>query len=206
MLLKGFTIGMLISAPMGPVGILCIQRTLNKGRWQGFFTGVGAAGSDLFYCLLTGLGMSFVTNFVEANKSLLQIIGSVVLLIYSVYLLRSKSVTPVSKKPEGKTNYWQDSLTGFLFTLSNPLIVFLIIGLFAQFSFTSPDLHFYHYIAGYLAIIAGALSWWFFISTTVNAVRSHFNLRSMWLINRIIGLIILVMSAIGLISGISDFI
>ena len=57
---KGVIIGMLASAPMGPVGILCVQRTLNKGRWYGFVTGVGATASDLFYALITGLGMSFV--------------------------------------------------------------------------------------------------------------------------------------------------
>ena len=57
---KGLIIGILASAPMGPVGILCVQRTLNKGRWYGFVTGLGATASDLFYALITGLGMSFV--------------------------------------------------------------------------------------------------------------------------------------------------
>ena len=77
--LRGMAIGLLISAPMGPIGMLCIQRTLNKGRWPAFFTGVGAALSDLIYCLLTGLCLSFITDFVETNQLLLQIIGSLVL-------------------------------------------------------------------------------------------------------------------------------
>ena len=64
-IVKGLAIGVLISAPMGPIGMLCIQRTLNKGRAAGFFTGVGAALSDLLYSLLTGLGMSIIINFVE---------------------------------------------------------------------------------------------------------------------------------------------
>lgn len=55
---RGLLIGILVSAPMGPIGMLCIQRTLNRGRWPAFFTGVGAGVSDLLYCLLTGLGLS----------------------------------------------------------------------------------------------------------------------------------------------------
>ena len=57
---KGLLIGIIASAPMGPVGILCIQRTLNKGRWYGFITGIGAAVSDTIYALIVGLGMSFI--------------------------------------------------------------------------------------------------------------------------------------------------
>ena len=64
---KGIIIGVLVSAPMGPIGMLCIQRTLNKGRWHGFVTGLGAALSDVIYAALTCLGMGVVVNFVEAN-------------------------------------------------------------------------------------------------------------------------------------------
>lgn len=81
--MRGILIGILVSAPMGPIGMLCIQRTLNRGRWPAFFTGIGAGMSDLIYCLLTGLGLSFVTDFIEDNQSLLQLIGSVVLLVYA---------------------------------------------------------------------------------------------------------------------------
>ena len=62
---KGILIGMIASAPMGPVGVLCVQRTLNKGRWYGFVTGVGAALSDIIYAGITGLGMSLVMDFVN---------------------------------------------------------------------------------------------------------------------------------------------
>jgi len=77
---SGLLIGIFISAPMGPIGMLVIQRTLNKGRRPALFTGVGAALSDLTYSLLTGLGLSFITDFIIAKELLLQIIGSVVLI------------------------------------------------------------------------------------------------------------------------------
>lgn len=66
-LVKGFVIGIVVSAPLGPVGVLCIQRTLNKGRWYGFVTGLGASLSDIAYALLTGYGMSFVFDYINKN-------------------------------------------------------------------------------------------------------------------------------------------
>ena len=88
---KGIIIGILASAPMGPVGILCVQRTLNKGRWYGFVTGIGATVSDLFYAIITGVGMSFVMNLINNahNKFILQITGSLMLLLFGIYSFRS---------------------------------------------------------------------------------------------------------------------
>lgn len=83
-MLSGLLVGILISAPMGPIGVLVIQRTLTKGRWPGFFTGLGAGLSDIIYCLLTGLGLSLVIDFIERNQNVLQIIGSIFLIGYAV--------------------------------------------------------------------------------------------------------------------------
>lgn len=204
-ILRGFVIGVLISAPMGPVGVLCIQRTMNKGRWAGFYTGLGAAISDLMYSLLAGLGLSIVIDFIEANQNPLQIAGSIVLLVFALYLLRRNPVRTLRRLKDKKKSYVQDLVTGFLFTVSNPLILFLIIGLYARFNFMLPEYDVFHYLLGYLFIFVGAISWWFVITFFVNAVRSHFNLRSMWLVNRIIGAIILVMSLVGLVMGVCNY-
>mgnify|MGYP000178832119 CR=1 FL=1 len=69
LLVKGLIVGVVVSAPLGPVGVLCIQRTLNKGRWYGFVTGLGAALSDIGYALITGYGMSFMDDFLAKNLS-----------------------------------------------------------------------------------------------------------------------------------------
>ena len=191
---------------MGPIGVLCIQRTLNKGRWSGFFTGLGASLSDMIYCLLTGFGLSFVFDFIESNQNILQIIGSAALMIYGLYLLRKNPAGNLKAPKNKKASYPQDFITGFLFTFSNPLILFLIISFFARFNFLSPDYQFYHYVIGFFFIFVGALSWWFVITYFVNKVRAKFNVRSMWLVNSIIGVIILLMSAFGLVMGIKDYI
>lgn len=204
-IIRGLAIGILVSAPMGPIGVLCIQRTLNKGRWSGFFTGVGAALSDMLYCILTGLGMSIAIEFIETNKNILQAVGSVALLIYAIYLLRKNPAGSLKASQPKKVSYHQDFITGFLLTFSNPLILFLIISFFARFNFLLPEYHFYHYLIGFSFIFIGALFWWFIITYFVNKVRTHFNVRSMWLVNRIIGIIILIMSIFGLVTGVKDY-
>ena len=85
LLVKGLIIGVVVSAPLGPVGVLCIQRTLNKGRWYGFVTGLGAALSDIIYALITGYGMSFMDEFLMKHQVLLQIIGSIMLFVFGVF-------------------------------------------------------------------------------------------------------------------------
>lgn len=188
---------------MGPVGILCVQRTLEKGRRTGFFTGIGAAISDMIYCLLTGFGLSFIEDFLTRNHNILQLIGSIVLIGFGIYLFRSNPSRSI-KKPGESISDKKNILNGFLFTFSNPLIIFLIIGLFARFNFFVPEITFFHYVVGFAGIGAGALIWWWIVSFSVAKLRSHFNLRSMWLINKIIGAIIFIFAIVGIVTAISE--
>lgn len=204
-LMHGIAIGVLVSAPMGPVGMLCIQRTLEKGRRAGFYTGVGAALSDLLYCLLTGFGLSFIEEFLEQNQNIIQLIGSTVLIAFGIYLFKSNPSKRLKKPRETSVSIKKNVLTGFLFTVSNPLILFLIIGLFARFNFLLPEMQFYHYIIGFISILGGALLWWWIVTAFVDKVRAHFNIRSMWLINRIIGGVILLFAAIGIFNSIMAY-
>ena len=196
---KGFIIGVIVSAPLGPVGVLCIQRTLNKGRWYGFVTGVGAAMSDIFYALLTGYGMSFVFDYVNKNIFYLQLFGSILLLAFGIYTFRSNPVQSLRPVSTSKGTYFHNLITAFFVTLSNPLIVFLFVGLFARFAFVSEGVLVFEAVTGYLAIALGALAWWFGITYFVNKVRARFNLRGIWVLNRVIGSIVTVVSVLGLI-------
>lgn len=199
-------IGILISAPMGPIGVLVIQRTLNRGRRKGLATGLGASLSDIIYCLLTAFGLSFITGFISTHRAILQCIGSIVLVVYGIYLFINNPSKRVElpRTPAHSGTFLRDFATGFLLTFSNPLILFFIIGLFARFSFLAPEFQAYHYVAGYASIFAGAVLWWFGVTWFVNKVRAHFNLRSLWLLNRIVGGIIMIMGAIGLITALHE--
>ena len=187
---KGIVIGVLVSAPMGPIGMLCIQRTLNKGRWHGFVTGLGAALSDV----------GVVVNFVEANQAPLQLIGSIVLGIFGYYIFQSNPVRNLRKQREKKLSFTQDFITAFLLTFSNVLIVLLYIGLFARFGFVLPE-HSVWMLSGGIAFIGvGAVLWWFGITYIVAKLKKWFNVRGIWLLNRIVGSVIIVLAIIGVLS------
>ncbi len=199
---KGILIGLVASAPMGPVGVLCIQRTLNKGRWYGLITGIGACVSDIIYALITGFGMSFVMDFVgnEHNRFVLQLSGSVVLLLFGVYCYRSnptKNMHQSSKNQKGTLAH--NGITAFLVTLSNPLIIFLFIFLFAQFAFVVNDRPFEMTI-GYISIILGAMLWWFGLTWLIDKVRGKFDNYGIVLINRVVGCIVVIFSVIMLLG------
>lgn len=200
---RGIAIGLIISAPMGPVGMLCIQRTLDKGRRAGFYTGIGAALSDLFYSLLTGFGLSFIEEFLERNSNIIQLAGSAVLIAFGIYLFRKNPARTLRKPLKDEVSIKKNILGGFLFTFSNPLILFLIIGLFARFNFLLPEFKVYQYFTGFVFIFVGAIIWWWFITFSIDKVRHHFNIRSMWLINRIIGVIIMLFAVVGIITATS---
>lgn len=203
MIWRGIAIGVIISAPMGPVGILCVQRTLDKGRKTGLYTGIGAAISDLLYCLLTGFGLSFIEEFIERNSNILQLVGSVVLIVFGIYLFKSNPSRNLKRPDRQASRPGKNILNGFLFTFSNPLIIFLIIGLFARFNFLLPEIRFYQYLIGFASIFVGALLWWYIVTYFVDRVRSHFNLRSMWLINKIIGSVIFLFAIVGIVTAAS---
>ena len=202
---KGMLIGMIASAPMGPVGVLCVQRTLNKGRWYGFITGVGAAASDMIYAAITGLGMSFVMDFVtnEQNKFYLQLIGSTVLLVFGVFTWRSDPTKNMHMSGKQRGTLTHNGITAFFVTLSNPLIVFLFMALFAQFAFVIPDRPFEMFI-GFLSIVAGALLWWFGLTWLVDQIRTKFDNQGIRIINQIIGMVVIVFSLVVLFGTVTN--
>ena len=202
-MLKGILIGILASAPMGPVGVLCVQRTLKKGRWYGFVTGVGASISDIIYALITGYGMSFVMDLITnpTNKFWLQIIGSIVLLIFGIYCFRNNPTKNMHQSGNNKGSYWHNGLTAFLVTFSNPLIIFIFMATFAQFTFVIPDHHF-EMSLGCASIVGGALLWWYGLTWLIDRIRGKFDENGILIINKVIGSLVIFFSLVMLIGTI----
>ncbi len=198
---KGMLIGMIVSAPMGPVGILCVQRTLNKGRWYGFVTGVGAAVSDMIYAGITGFGMGFVMNFLndDRNHFYLQIIGSIMLLFFGWFTFRTDPTKKMRQAGQKRGTLWYNGWTAFLVTLSNPLIVFLFLALYAQFTFVLPN-HPFETLIGFASIAGGALLWWWGLTWLVDKVRTKFEAAGLRIINQIIGACVIIVSLIMLLG------
>lgn len=197
MILKGTIIGIVVSAPMGPVGVLCIQRTLNKGRWYGLATGLGAALSDIIYAFITGYGMSFIVHFIEDPRIMfwLKMVGSVLLFVFGIYTFRSNPVQSIRPVSHNKGTLVHNFVTGFFITFSNPLIIFLFVAMFSQFTFILPD-NPLPQVIGYIFVVVGAVLWWFVLTLLIDKVRNKFDVRGIWIINRIIGVIVMLVSAL----------
>lgn len=138
-----------------------------------------------------------MTEFIDAHQVALQIIGGIVLAAFGIYLFSKNPTRALQPNKNGTNNYWGDIGSGFLLTFSNPLILFFIIGLYARFNFIQPEYKIHHFIIAFTLIFTGALLWWYFITLLVNRLRKRFNVRSLWLINRIIGLVLIGMALAG---------
>lgn len=197
LIVKGLLVGIIASAPMGPVGILCIQRTMQKGRAYGIVTGVGAALSDIFYALVTGLGMSFVVDFIDKEQNIfwLKLLGSVMLFIFGIYMFRTDPRKCLRPSSHNKGTLVHNFTTAFLVTLSNPLIIFLFIALFNMLTFVSPGNPVGQFL-GYLSIIGGAMLWWLGLTYVINKLKSNFGVRGIMRLNRSIGTIVLIASVL----------
>ena len=197
---KGMLIGMIASAPMGPVGVLCVQRTLKKGHRYGFMMGIGAAASDIIYAGITGFGVAFFMAFVTnaQDRFYLQIVGSLMLLGFGFYTYRTDPTRKMHQSGQQKGTMWYNTWTTFLVTLSNPLIVFLFMALYAQFAFVLPD-HPFEMVVAFLSIVGRALLWWW-LSWLVDKIRTVFNEQGIRLINKVIGVAVIIGSLIMLLG------
>ncbi len=198
----GIVIGILVSCPMGPIGMLCIQRTLSKGRLSGFISGLGAAFSDILYAVATCLFLGLLVNFIQAHERSLQIFGSIIIVLFGYIIFRSNPAKNLQPNHEPKQTLVQDFVTAFLLTFSNMLIVIFFIGLFAQFGFILPEHSIQMTVAGLVGIFTGAILWWFFITFVVSLMRHWFNLKGIKLLNKLMGGLIMTLAVIGFIAAI----
>lgn len=201
-ILKGLIIGIFISVPVGPIAVLCIQRTLNRGKYHGFVTGLGASTSDLIYALLTAFSLSFIIDIINRNQFIIEIVGAIIVFFFGFFLFRSNPVNRMSETALKKESYFQDFITSLALTITNPLIIFFFIAVFARFSFIQSTSTILETSIGLFAVFIGASIWWFSLTSIVNVFRSKFNLRGLWFINKISGTLLLSIAVLGFIYSI----
>jgi len=191
---------------MGPIGMLCLQRTLTKGQLSGFFSGLGAAFSDLFYALATCLFLGVFINFVQAHEMLLKIFGSIIMVLFGYYIYRHDPAKDLQHNQEQKQTLVQDFVTAFLLTFSNVLVVILFIGLFARYGFVLPEHSVRMTVSGLVGVFGGAVMWWFFITFVASLMRQWFNIRGIKILNKLMGIIIMTLAVIGFATSVWYFI
>ena len=202
--ITGMIIGVLVSAPTGPLGILCIQRTLHKGRLNGIVTGLGATTSDLVYAVLVGFSMNFVIDFVEQYRFVIQIVGSIILIFFGYKIFTKETEKSIDDEKIGTTNrnLLSTYTSAFGLCFSNPIIIFLFIALFARFNFFSSKSNVYQVLLALSSIFVGALSWWVTLTMIVGSLRKKFKKRGLRILNFITGGVLIVLSIAGIVLGI----
>lgn len=192
-LLDGMLVGFSASLPLGPIGVLIIQRTLQNGRTSGLLSGFGAAMSDTIYAIIAGFSLSYIVTFIEAQILWIQLGGVIVLTGLGIKIFRTNPVAQLRRQKAGKHSLISDFVSTFLLTLSNPLAIFLFIAFFAGFRVLKSE----YGLIGHLIIISGvffgAAVWWTLLTSVVGLFRSKINLRRLFWINKIAGLTIIVL-------------
>lgn len=181
-------IGFSIAAPVGPIGVLCIRRTLSDGRAYGLVSGLGAAAADTVYGCIAGFGLTFVSNLLIEQQRWLRLGGG----IFLCYLgLRTFLSRPHSQEvaPRGNGLFSAFASTFFL-TLTNPITIISFAGIFAGLGIVSAQGDYFS--AGILVagVFLGSGLWWFILSNIVSFFRTQLNSDKMGWINRLAGIVI----------------
>ena len=187
---------------MGSPGVLCVQKTISKGRNPGFFTGLGASVSDTFYAGIALLSFAFVDNFIAAHRSLIMIIGGIVIVLIGLKVYLTNPIKQIRQKNTNK-KHLEDFIEALVMTISNPGAMFLILGLFAVVGLRSPSGgDEVPAITTLWGVFLGTVTWWFFLTTTINRFRKRFRLRQLMFINRIAGVAIATLGIVSAFDGI----
>lgn len=191
-ILKAYSIGICASAPLGPVAILVLQKSLCYGHKAGFTTGLGATVIDTTYAVISIFALAFAQNFIHTYESFIFLIGGIVLafLGYSMAFKDPfRKIEPGDALERGASV--KDFLQAIATAASNPGAIFVMIALFAFFQVDVGDRSF-RVLPLILAVAAGSMTYWFFFSWFFSSCRKAFNMRTILWLNRIAGIIIII--------------
>lgn len=191
-LFKGLFLGLLVSVPLGPVGVMCIQRTINRGLKSGFISGLGAAAADTFYALMAGVGFGFIVSFINREKYWIQLIGAIVIIAISIKTFYTNPAVELRNQRNKKTKPMEEFLSVFFITLSNPVPFFVFLASFAGFNMMDENTNYFSAILLIGGVFTGALAWWYILSLGISKFRKKIRLKNIWWLNKIMGVIIFI--------------
>jgi len=198
--IKGIIIGLLVSAPLGPIGIMCIQRTLNRGYMSGFVSGLGAAAADIIFAVIAGFGLTIIINFIEEKHLYFQILGGIFVLYIGYKIFNTNPVKQLKLQRLNKTRLSQDFASIFLLTISNPMAIFLFVAIMAALKVVGDLLSFFELSILVSGIAGGAILWWFVLASIANRFRKKIRLKSIWWLNKITGSVVFLFGLVVILS------
>lgn len=205
-LLRGLIVGLLASITLGPVGVMCIQRTLSKSRVSGFVSGLGAATADSIFATLAYFFVAIIASVIESHLQILKIVGGICVLGVGVHFFLKNPVVQIRRNRAGKSNLWQDYASTFVLTLTNPGFILWLLVIFSAFNVSADQgvatpSHVGKGAQMILGFFGGAAFWWFALSSVVGLFRRNFRPRYLLWINRSAGVVITSLGVAAIVSA-----
>ncbi len=197
-LIKGLIIGFSIAAPVGPIGILCIQRTISHGRKSGLYTGLGAATADGLYGAIAAFGLTIVSTFLVGEQFWIRLIGGIFLLYLGIKTFTSKPSERI--KSENHKSLLSDYFSTVFLTITNPMTILSFVAIFAGLGLGGVKGDNLSALLMVLGVLIGSALWWVILSGSVSLFRSKFNISSLKIVNKISGIIITIFAIIAFIG------
>ena len=210
-LFRGLCVGVAASITVGPVAVLCIQRTLSKNRRSGIVSGLGVACADTFMAMAALFFYSILQARIEQYATLLRVIAGIFVVIIGVYIFSQNPVPQIRRNRAGKSSLWQDFASIFGLTIANFIMVIpYILAFFAVFNISSGDVQsegfggFVRAVFVIAGFFGGAAAWWTLLACFISLFRRRFRPRHMLTINHVAGLFIGVLGIYTILSTFFD--
>ena len=194
--LRGLLIGFSIAAPVGPIGVLCIRRTLAEGRLAGFLSGMGAASADMFYGAVAAFGLTAIQDLLIGQSNWLRIVGGIFLLYLGVKTFFTKPSEEAAKSARG--GLFGAYLTTFFLTITNPITILSFLAIFAGLRLGETDGNYLSASVMVLGVFLGSAAWWLTLSTGVSFLREKFTPALLVWVNRLAGMLIFAFGIVAL--------
>ena len=198
-LLKGIAVGIVIAVPVGPVGVMCVRRTIFEGKLAGLVSGLGAATADALFGFIAAFGLTFVSDWLIGYHQWLRIAGGCYLLYVGGSALRAEPASKQSSEPDAE-GLLRDFLSTFALTLTNPITILAFLGIFSALGLDGADATFARAAIMVLGVWLGSLLWWLTLTFGLASLFRSFEARHLKWINRASG-VILLLSGVGLLAA-----
>ena len=198
-LLKGIAVGIVIAVPVGPVGVMCVRRTIFEGKRAGFVSGLGAATADALFGLIAAFGLTFVSDWLIGYHQWLRIAGGCYLLYIGGSALLAEPKVKRSSEPDAE-GLLRDFLSTFALTLTNPITILALKKKKKKKNLTGEDATFARAAVMVLGVWLGSLLWWLTLTFGLGSLFRSFEARHLKWINRASG-VILVLCGAGLLAA-----
>jgi threonine/homoserine/homoserine lactone efflux protein len=186
--LRGLIIGFSIAAPVGPIGVLCIRRTLAEGRASGLVSGLGAATADAIYGCVAGFGLTFIARLLISQGVWFRLVGGAFLCYLGLRtFLARPAEEAASARGYGLAGAYAST---FILTLANPMTILSFAAIFAGLGVGAAGGNYLFAGLLVLGVFMGSALWWLILSGIVGVVRTKLNSHGLRWVNRISGVII----------------